>query len=429
MKMWSVKRIDEIGKIITGKTPSSNYPDEFGLKYPFITPSDIPNTQKHISVERFLSEKGMESHKRIKLPPKTICVVCIGATIGKVCTTTVYSFSNQQINNIIPNKENDPDFVYYLASTLKDALVSFAGGAATPIVNKSVFSLIKVLVPVKDCQRKISAILSAYDELIENNNRRIAILENMAEEIYREWFVRMRFPGHEKVKVVKGVPEGWEIKKIGDICSKITDGSHLSPEYFLNGKPMASVKDMNSYGFSLDNIKTISEKDFEKLKKADCKPITNDILIAKDGSYLKHVFVWDYDIDIVILSSIAILRPDTNIIKPYFLSHTLKQDSTKAMMAGFVSGSALPRIILNDFKKMKLLIPTSDIIDDFDSLVNPLYQSIKVKLLTNSKLKKSRDLLLPRLISGKLDVEKLDIAFPPGMQSHDPTEGKEAEAA
>ena len=99
------------------------------------------------------------------------------------------------------------------------------------------------------------------------------------------------------------------------------------------------------------------------------------------------------------------------------------------MMAGFVSGSALPRIILNDFKKMKLLIPTSDIIDDFDSFVNPLYQSIKVKLLTNSKLKKSRDLLLPRLISGKLDVEKLDIAFPPGMQSHDPTEGKEAEAA
>ncbi len=120
MKGWHLKRIDELGTVVTGKTPSCNNPDEFGLEYPFVTPSDIPNTQKYIVVERYLSEKGIEFHKRIKLPPKTTCVVCIGATIGKTCMTQGLSLSNQQINSIIANQNNDNDFIYYLATTLKD---------------------------------------------------------------------------------------------------------------------------------------------------------------------------------------------------------------------------------------------------------------------------------------------------------------------
>src|SRR5205823_6521808 len=101
--------------------------------------------------------------------------------------------------------------------TLRDALVAFAGGAATPIINKSAFSSIKLLVPKYEAQRKIAAILSAYDELIENNKRRIALLETLAEEIYREWFVRLRFPGHERLPVIKGVPSGWSLKRFHEI--------------------------------------------------------------------------------------------------------------------------------------------------------------------------------------------------------------------
>src|SRR5439155_6116308 len=130
--------------------------------YPFITPSDIPATQKHVRVERHISERGMEAHRRIQLPTKSTCVVCIGATVGKVCMADRPSISNQQINSIIPIKnEFDSDFVYYLSTTLRDSLVAFAGGAATPIINKSAFSSIKLLVPEFAVQRKIAAILSA----------------------------------------------------------------------------------------------------------------------------------------------------------------------------------------------------------------------------------------------------------------------------
>jgi type I restriction enzyme S subunit len=96
------KKIQELGKVITGNTPSSNNPDHFGQKYPFLTPSDIPSLHKHVSVDRYLSDKGADAYKRILLPQKNVSVVCIGATIGKVCMTPEPSFSNQQINSIVP---------------------------------------------------------------------------------------------------------------------------------------------------------------------------------------------------------------------------------------------------------------------------------------------------------------------------------------
>ncbi len=190
---------------------------------------------------------------------------------------------------------------------------------------------------------------------------------------------------------------------------------------------MASVKDMHSNGFSLDSIKTISEDDFRKLERSDCRPLINDILIAKDGSYLKHVFVWNDDVEIVILSSIAILRPNIKKVLPNFLALTLKQDSTKSMMSGYVSGSALPRIILKDFKKMKLLLPSMQLMTKFESIIGPIYENVHIALKQNQKLKQTRDRLLSRLISGKLPVDDLDIQFPPSMIPKAHHEGSEQE--
>jgi type I restriction enzyme S subunit len=289
-------------------------------------------------------------------------------------------------------------------------------GAAIQNINTDILRNTDIPLPALPIQRKIAAVLSAYDDLIENNNRRIAILEKMAEELYREWFVRMRFPGHEKVKIIKGMPEGWEAKRIGDVCVKVTDGAHASPGFVNDGKFMASVKDMTDFGFNTESMKTIGESDFIKLVQSDCKPLQDDVLIAKDGSYLKHVFVWNQNLDLVILSSIAILRPDKDIIQPYFFSLTLKQESIKSMMAAYVSGSALPRIILSDFKKMQLLVPERSLIIQFESIARLIYQNINIILDSISYLTASRDRLLSRLMSGKLDVEHLDIQFPVSMQ-------------
>lgn len=131
--------------------------------------------------------------------------------------------------------------MYYILSGIKEQIKNIASGAETPIVSKSLFSLVNVKVPTIDVQNKIAAILSAYDDLIENNLRRIKILEEMAQALYREWFVHFRFPGHEKVRLVDSplgkIPEGWEIKsfdKIVTFQNQSTDsGYHLSDRVYL----------------------------------------------------------------------------------------------------------------------------------------------------------------------------------------------------
>lgn len=151
-----------------------------------------------------------------------------------------------------------------------------------------------------------------------------------------------------------------EYKKatLDDICLKITDGAHYSPKATDEGYPMYSVKDMKYNNFDNTNSKLISEKDYQKLVKQGCRPEKNDVVIAKDGSYLKHVFVISEDIKVTILSSIAILKLNLDLVNPYYLSYFLKQKNVKEHIKnGYVSGSVLPRIILKDFKKYPISLP------------------------------------------------------------------------
>ena len=151
--------------------------------------------------------------------------------------------------------------------------------------------------------------------------------------------------------------------------------------------------------------------------QSDCCPQYNDILIAKDGSYLKHVFTWkNQGENLAILSSIAILRPNLDKISPHFFSQILKQPSTKAMMQCYVSGAAIPRIILKDFKKMKILVPTKDLIEQYETLANSLFDQIYNLSNSNSSLEKIKTTLSNRLMSGNLNTDNLDVEFPPSMR-------------
>ena len=171
---------------------------------------------------------------------------------------------------------------------------------------------------------------------------------------------------------------------------------------------MASVKDMHDWGFDITKCRKISKEDFKKLVRNDCKPLANDVLIAKDGSYLKHAFVVENETELVILSSIAMLRPNEKVV-PYYLAMYLKEPRVKARLKGYVSGVALPRIILKDFKKFKVLLPHKRLQDKWLDTVLPMIQNCWRLLDKNASLRETRDLLLSKLISGEIDVENMDI--------------------
>ena len=147
--------------------------------------------------------------------------------------------------------------------------------------------------------------------------------------------------------------------KLRDICNLVTDGSHYSPKAVPYGYPMLSVKDMREYGFDYSNCKMIGESDFRLMESSGCVPEVGDVLVAKDGSYLKEIFICNEYKDQAILSSIAIFRANKSIVLPEFLCYLLKSPKVYNYISqNCVSGSALPRIVLKTFKDVELEIPS-----------------------------------------------------------------------
>jgi type I restriction enzyme S subunit len=308
----------------------------------------------------------------------------------------------------------DQKFLFNLLRSEKfqETIKQYSSGSAQPQIPIQDLRQIEISYPPLREQREIAAILSCYDNIIENNTRRIKILEEMAKLIYREWFVEFKAPGvklrkataEEKRVTGKDVfPEGWEVVALERVCQRITDGSHYSPKSIDQGYPMASVKDMHDWGVNAETCRKVSEDDYQNLVRNDCKPRLNDVLIAKDGSYLKHVFCVQEELDLVILSSIAILRPISDM-PPSFLVVQLRDETVKSRLKGYVSGAALPRIILTEFRAFKILHPSKSILNSWSALVEPMFKECFTLTKASANLRQTRDLLLPKLVSGEIEA-------------------------
>lgn len=295
-----------------------------------------------------------------------------------------------------------PDVITWIANQ--------AIGATMPNLNTSILKSVPVKYPENFAyQDELADNLFAYDNLIENNNRRIAILEDMAQSLYREWFVKFRFPDHENVKFKDSslgqIPERWEVLALEDISEKITDGAHKSPKSVVEGIPMASVKDMHDFGIHEEKCRHILESDYLDLVRQDSSVKANDILVAKDGSYLKHTFVVEKNLRMALLSSIAIIRPNDKV-KPHWLAYCLRSSTVKDRMKQCVSGVAIPRIILKDFRKFKIYLPEQKILNDWNDVVQPMVEECWNLIARNKNLKTQRDMLLPKLISGQINLKE-----------------------
>ena len=183
-------------------------------------------------------------------------------------------------------------------------------------------------------------------------------------------------------------------KSLADVCNLITDGSHYSPTDEPDGPyPMLSVKDLSHHGFDYTCCKHVGQKAYDKLVKDGCKPIKNDVLIAKDGSVFQKSMIITEETDQVILSSIAIIRPNTEIMNPVFLEHYLMSDYVKAdVILNYTTGTAIRRIILKNLAKLKLIVPPKDQQDLFASFVK---QVDKSKFEVINRLQKLKESISP----------------------------------
>ncbi len=305
-------------------------------------------------------------------------------------------------------KGNDERFVAYFLQTMR--LENFNSGAGVPTLNQNHLHKLSVKIPTPPIQRKIAAILTGYDDLIETNKRRIALLEKMAEELYREWFVRMRFPGHQKTKFVKGVPEGWvpmPSSGMFDVRSGGTPKTNV-PHFWDGAIPFFTPKDAPEHVYVGNTEKWITEKGLTSCNSPLYPKHT--IFITARGTVGKIALA---QCDMAMNQSCYALVPRFDQEVYFFYLAIL---NAIAIVKGVSKSGVFSNIIVDTFRIIPIYFPGEALIKEFNDVAGPILTQLESLLSANTTLTQTRDLLLPRLISGKLSVADLDIQFPPSMQ-------------
>ncbi|MDD4456542.1 MAG: restriction endonuclease subunit S [Syntrophotalea acetylenica] len=372
--------VSDLGQVVTGKTPSTNNPAFFDGDYQFVTPSDLDwKTYYCQSTERTVTENARKILHNQFIPANTVMVTCIGNTIGKCGLSSGNCLTNQQINSVIPSDGIDPRFVYYLLVHNIETIrgVGLGGGSATPILNKTSFSKIKLRVPPSRQWSSISNILSAYDDLIENNRRRIQLLEQAARLLYKEWFVHLRFPGHEHTKIIDGVPKGWKKKPLGDLLT-LQRGFDLPVSKRQEGLiPIYASTGINGYHIA------------EKVNGPG-------VVTGRSGSLGTVMYVpgdfWPLNTTLWV--------KEFKLVGPLFATHLLMS----MHLEQYNGGAAVPTLNRNDVHRIEVLCPLQLLLTLFDEYAKEIADQIDTLEKMSSKLSYARDLLLPKLMNGEVAV-------------------------
>lgn len=282
-------------------------------------------------------------------------------------------------------------------------------GATMASLNHDIVKLITLPLPPKHEQDKITAILSAYDDLIENNKRRIALLEKMAEEIYREWFVRFRFPGYQTAEFEKGIPAGWGVEQIGNVFKTYLGGtpSRDNPRLWGGDIPWINSGEVN-------NSRIINESEFitdEGLRGSAAKMMPKrTTVLAITGATLGQVSLTE--IEVSANQSVVGVYDEKGKYNLYIFEY-IKTNIESVISKQ--SGGGQQHINKDIVERELILLPPEDIVSLFNEKVASIYDQIVVLMNANMQLADIKEKLLPRLISGKLSVADLDIQFPPSM--------------
>lgn len=379
---WKRIRVGDLGTIITGKTPPTKKAEYWGGNIHFITPKDLQGTKHVLQTDRFITGMGLESVRGCKLPSDAVCVSCIG-NIGYVAMTRQTCISNQQINSIIANENYDPDFVYYLMKSLWPFFKNYEGQSTTlSILNKTQFSKIEIVTPDLPEQKKIASILSSLDDKIELNNK---INENLQQQVFA-LFDKLVFDSD-------------------NAKCHVSDIAYLNPKRTLSKNQMARCIDMSQ----LSTIGAFPSGWEMKPFAGGMRFMNGDTLLARITPCLengKAAFIDFLDQDEVAFGSTEyiVLAPKEGIPAeflyclaryPAFVDYAVKNmngsSGRQRVSAETIGQFVLPKIMLSEIKL-------------FEKKAVPLFRKIRYNSLENICLAQMRDIMLPKLMTGEIEV-------------------------
>ena len=412
---WETRRIGDLGRVVTGKTPSTAIPQNFGGEYPFITIPDMVGRREISTSARSLSEQGAQSLRTCRLPAGAVMMSCI-ATIGNCGITTRPSFTNQQINSLICGDNVDPRFVYYCFTQLGHALEAAGGGGSVYTnVSKSRFEQIEISVPPLPTQRAIAHVLGTLDDLIELNRETNEILEEMARALFKSWFVDFDpvraklegrqpagmdaataaiFPDHFQDSELGQIPRGWSVGKFGDVCASSRQG--VSPEQIDPETPYIGLEHMPRRSIALGEWETAA-----KVSSGKSAFNKGDILFGKLRPYFHKVGV--APVNGVCSTDILVLLPK----KPDWFGFVLGHASSDALVQfadQSSAGTKMPRTNWKDMSSFQITIPPQNVASAFSQIVRSQVETIQESIFESRDLAALRDTLLPKLLSGEVSA-------------------------
>lgn len=391
MSEWKECTIGDIGRIVTGKTPRTAIAENYGGGIPFLSPSDNMEVKYVTFTNKTLTQQGVSEVKNCLLPKNAICVSCIGSDLGKVLVTTQPTVTNQQINSIIVNSDNDVNFVYYLMTLVGRELNYISKtSTAVPIINKSTFSNYKIVVPSLEHQRKIAAILSSLDDKIETNRRINARLEELAQALFKSWFIDFEPFGGV-------IPENWENKSLSDIAI-YTNGLAMQkyPPLDDNDRlPVLKIKELGE-GHVSQNSDYCSKSNIGKPYIVN----DGDVIFFWSGTLLVKIWVGG----ICGLNQHLFKVTSDKYPKWFYFYWTLYHNENFKRIAKdkAVTMGHIKRVELD---KAQVVVPSSQQLSEFTTVFSPIFDKIISIQKESARLAALRDALLPKLMSGELKPE------------------------
>ena len=306
--------------------------------------------------------------------------------------------------------EANPKFIFYQLQQpdVIGWVENHAVGSTMLNLNTTILSNIPLVLPKLEIQNKISDILSAYDDLIENNQKQIKLLEEAAQRLYKEWFVDLHFPGYETTPIIDGVPEGWVKTDLDKIGCRLESGSRPKggiDSTIKNGIPSIGAENvigLGKYNFSAEKL--ISKEYYSKMKKGKLKD--KDILIYKDGAYIGRTSLFQngFPHKEASVNEHVFLLHMLNDDLQYYVFFTLYRHEYFLKMQKLNRNAAQPGINSKALLSLELVLPTYKLIEKFNFITTPIMMSIFTKAKQNKELIEDRDRLLPKLMGGELEV-------------------------
>ncbi|WP_308692838.1 restriction endonuclease subunit S [uncultured Treponema sp.] len=396
--MWQYNTLDKFGIASRGRSQHRPRNDAslFGGKYPFIQTGDVKKSDLYITeFEQTYNEKGLAQSKL--WDEGTLCIT-IAANIADTGILGIKACFPDSIIGFTPNEKCDIKFLKYSFDILQTYCKQISRGTTQDNLSWQKLSRIKFPNPPLPTQQKIASILSAYDNLIQNYKKQIEALQTAASELYKEWFVRFRFPGYETTEFENGIPEGWKKTKLNTLISFLNGYAFKSEEYEDIGKfKIITIKNVQDGFFDASNADYVNS--IPNAMPEHCLLNKGDILMSLTGNVGRLCIVSENN---------CLLNQRVCKIQcryPYYTYSFLKQDSVFQTICNIAYGTAQLNLSPILAGRLKIIVPTDELMKKFDNMVYPIFKKTQVLIEEITNLTQQRNLLLPRLMSGKLELK------------------------